>query len=166
MQALMGATRYADFQARLPISHSVLSSRLQSLTRDGLLTKQIYGRTPARRVPHHTAQRSLWPVLVSIWDWERHWVPGHADDLPAMHHTTCGADFAPQLTCRSCGDAVSEKDVVAQWGRARIVGAVGTDGRNRRRSATDQRHAGQFPQTMSVLGNRWVRCFWSPPSSA
>ena len=32
-QALMGATRYGEFQARLPISHSVLSSRLRSLTR-------------------------------------------------------------------------------------------------------------------------------------
>ena len=30
-QALMGATRYGDFQSRLPISHSVLSSRLRSL---------------------------------------------------------------------------------------------------------------------------------------
>ena len=48
-QALMGATRYGEFQARLPISHSVLSSRLQSLTRDGLLTKRTTRRT--RRAP-------------------------------------------------------------------------------------------------------------------
>ena len=155
-QALMGATRYADFQARLPISHSVLSSRLQSLTRDGLLTKQIYQTNPPRDEYLTTPRsRSLWPVLVSIWDWERHWVPGHADDLPAMHHTTCGADFAPQLTCRSCGDAVTEKDVVAQWGPSGSWGRSVPMAATRRRSATDQRHAGQFPQTMSVLGNRW-----------
>src|SRR5262245_47589692 len=97
-QALMGATRYADFRARLPISHSVLSSRLQSMTRDGLLIQQSYQTNPPRAEYLTTPRsRSLWPVLVSIWDWERHWVPAHAGDLPAMHHTTCGGDFAPVL---------------------------------------------------------------------
>ena len=75
-----------------------------------------------------------------------------------MRHTACGGDFAPQLTCRSCGEPVSEKDVVAQWGPsgswARSVPTAAT----RRRSAADQRNgeAGLFPQTMSVLGNRWA----------
>jgi DNA-binding HxlR family transcriptional regulator len=153
-QALMGASRYADFRAALPISHSVLSSRLQSLTRDGLLTKRNYQTNPPRAEYLTTARsRSLWPVLVSIWDWERRWVPEHADDLPGMHHTACDGAFGPQMTCRSCGDAVKEKDVVAQWGPsgswARSVPTAAT----RRRS--EQRQAGQFPQTMSVLGNRW-----------
>jgi DNA-binding HxlR family transcriptional regulator len=158
-QALMGATRYGEFQARLPISHSVLSSRLQSLTRDGLLTKRTYQTNPPRAEYLTTARiRSLWPVLVTIWDWERHWVPDHAERLPDMRHTPCSSDFAPQLTCRSCGETVSEKDVVAQWGPsgswARSVPTAAT----RRRSAADQRNgeAGLFPQTMSVLGNRWA----------
>ncbi len=155
-QALMGATRYADFQAHLPISHSVLSSRLQSLVRGGLLTKQTYQANPPRAQYLTTPRsRSLWPVLVSIWDWERRWVPQHADDLPAMRHTVCDADFAPQLACRSCGDSVTEKDVVAQWGPsgawARSVPTAAT----RRRSTGDQPQAGLFPQTMTVLGNRW-----------
>ncbi len=158
-QALMGATRYGDFQARLPISNSVLSSRLQSLTRDGLLTRRIYQTNPSRAEYLTTPRsRSLWPVLVAIWDWERQWVPDHAEGLPSMHHTACGGEFAPQVTCRSCGETVSEKDVVAQWGPsgswARSVPRAAT----RRRSTTDQRHgeAGLFPQTMSVLGNRWA----------
>ena len=159
-QALMGATRYGEFQARLPISHSVLSSRLQSLTRDGLLDQRTYQTNPPRAEYLTTPRsRSLWPVLVSIWDWERHWVPDHAEGLPDMCHTACGGNFfAPQLTCRSCGETVSEKDVVAQWGPsgswARSVPTAAT----RRRSATDQQNgeAGLFPQTMSVLGNRWA----------
>src|SRR5687767_1308159 len=62
-QAVLGATRYADFLARLPISHSVLSSRLQSLTRDGLLIKKSYQANPPRAEYLTTARsRSLWPV--------------------------------------------------------------------------------------------------------
>ena len=75
-----------------------------------------------------------------------------------MRHTACGGDFAPLLTCRSCSETVSEKGVVAQWGpsgswpRSMPVAAT------RRRSEADQHDAvaGLFPQTMSVLGNRWA----------
>lgn len=155
-QALLGATRYADFRTRLPISDSVLSSRLRTLTRDGLLVKRSYQTNPPRAEYVVTARsRSLWPVLVSIWDWEQRWVPEHADGLPAMRHIRCDAAFSPQLTCRACAHKVLDKDVVARWGPsgswARSVPASTT----RRRSATEQRQAGLFPQTMSVLGNRW-----------
>jgi len=99
--------------------------------------------------------RSLWPVLLSIWEWERQWVPDHAGRLPGMRHRVCGADFAPLLICRACGEGVSDKDVVAQWGPSgswpRSIPAATT----RRRSEGDQT-AGLFPQTMSVIGNRWA----------
>jgi DNA-binding HxlR family transcriptional regulator len=154
-QALLGATRYAEFKTRLPISNSVLTRRLQSLTCDGLLDHREYQTNPTRSEYIVTAcGRALWPVLVSIWDWERHWVPDHADPLPEMRHTTCGADFVPLLVCRSCGETAGDKDVVAQWGPSgswsRSIPAVAT----RRRSEGDQA-AGLFPQTMSVMGNRW-----------
>ena len=154
-QALMGTTRYGDFQSRLPISHSVLSSRLRSLSDDGLLERRVYQTNPPRSEYLTTARsRSLWPMLVSIWSWERLWVPEHTGDLPRMHHTVCDEDFVPRVTCRSCSEPVSDKDVVAQWGPsgswARSVPAAAT----RRRSATSQ--AGLFPQTMTVLGNRWA----------
>jgi DNA-binding HxlR family transcriptional regulator len=158
-QALMGATRYGDFQNRLPISNSVLSNRLRSLTDDELLERHVYQSNPPRAEYRTTPRsRSLWPMLVPIWDWERHWVPDHAEGLPMMRHTVCGGDVAPLLTCKACGETVSEKDVVALWGPsgswARSVPTAAT----RRRSGTDQAHrqAGLFPQTMSVLGKRWA----------
>jgi DNA-binding HxlR family transcriptional regulator len=158
-QALSGAKRYAEFMARLPISNSVLTRRLRALTHDGLLERRTYQSNPARFEYVVTPRsRSLWPVLLSIWEWERHWVPDHAESLPAMRHVACGADFAPLLTCRACGETASEKDVVAQWGPSgswpRSVPVAST----RRRSEADQRDgaAGLFPQTMSVMGNRWA----------
>jgi DNA-binding HxlR family transcriptional regulator len=158
-QALMGATRYAEFRARLPISNSVLTRRLQTLTDDGLLDRRAYQSNPPRSEYLITARgRSLWPVLLSIWEWERHWVPDHAERLPGMRHTACGGDFAPLVVCRSCGETATEKDVAAKWGPSgswpRSIPAAAT----RRRSEADQRDgaAGLFPQTMSVMGNRWA----------
>jgi DNA-binding HxlR family transcriptional regulator len=70
-QALMGATRYGDFRSRLPISHSVLSSRLRSLADNDLVKPTVYQTNPPRSEYLTTARsRSLWPMLVSIWNWE------------------------------------------------------------------------------------------------
>jgi DNA-binding HxlR family transcriptional regulator len=154
-QALLGATRYAELQARLPISNSVLTRRLQTLTEEGLLARRVYQDKPPRSEYVVTPRgRALWPVLVSIWEWERRWVPDHTDPLPAMRHVDCGKNFAPVVTCGTCGDSASEKDVVAQWGPSgswpRSIPLAAT----RRRSADDQ-GAVLFPQTMAVMGNRW-----------
>jgi DNA-binding HxlR family transcriptional regulator len=157
-QALLGATRFAEFNTRLPISNSVLTRRLQSLTRDGLLDRRVYQTNPTRSEYLVTPRsRSLWPVLLSIWEWERHWVPEHAERFPGMRHVACDADFAPLLICRSCGEAAGDKDVVAQWGPSGSWPRSMPVASTRRRSEADQRDAaaGLFPQTMSVLGNRW-----------
>ena len=156
-QALLGATRFSDFRTRLPISNSVLTARLRTLTEEGLFDRRQYQRSPSRFEYVITARgRSLWPMLVSIWDWERRCVTGRAAELPVMRHALCGSDFAPLVTCRTCRANVCEKDVVAQWGPSgswrRSIPAAST----RRRSEADQNAtAGLFPETMSVLGNRW-----------
>ncbi|WP_036435806.1 helix-turn-helix domain-containing protein [Mycobacterium sp. URHB0044] len=153
-QALLGVTRYADFAARLPISHATLTNRLAAMTGDGLLVRRSYQARPPRHEYLLTPRgRSLWPVFTSIWNWERRWVPEHVDRLPAMHHVTCGADFTPLVTCLACTEPVTEKDVQATWGPsgswARSMPVEST----RRRSTSGAR--GPFPQTMNILGNRW-----------
>jgi DNA-binding HxlR family transcriptional regulator len=158
-QALLGATRYGEFQTRLPISNSVLTSRLRALAEDHLLSRSVYRTNPVRAEYLITPRsRSLWPVLLSIWEWERHWVPQHTERLPWMHHNVCRHDFAPVLVCRSCGDAVTEKDVVARWGPSGSWARSVPEAVTRRRSDGDQTRtqAGLFPETMSVFGNRWA----------
>ncbi|WP_343576481.1 winged helix-turn-helix transcriptional regulator [Mycobacterium sp.] len=154
-QALLGATRYGDFIQRLPISNTVLTNRLRALTDSGLLARTEYQTRPVRAEYLITRRgRAFWPVLLSIWEWERRWVPDHVHQLPGMRHTPCGSEFAPTLTCRACGDAVTEKDVAARWGPSGSWQRSVPDGSTRRRSSAGQ--AGLFPETMSVFGNRWA----------
>jgi DNA-binding HxlR family transcriptional regulator len=153
-QASLGATRYGQFLDLLPISHAVLTQRLTAMTADELLVRRTYQTKPSRSDYVLTARgRALWPVLASIWEWERRWVPDHAEPLPAMRHTACGADFAPALCCGSCGVTVTEKDVVAKWGPSGSWSRSMPVQSTRRRSSSGR--AGLFPQTMSILGNRW-----------
>ncbi|MGH3559837.1 MAG: winged helix-turn-helix transcriptional regulator, partial [Mycobacterium sp.] len=158
-QALLGATRYGEFMDRLPISNSVLTNRLRVLTDSGLLVRAAY-RTRPVRAEYLISQRgrAFWPVLLSIWEWERRWVPEHVRRLPGMHHLVCGSDFAPQLTCRSCAEVVTEKQVVARWGPSGSWPRSVPEAVTRRRAATEDGHnqAGLFPETMSMFGNRWA----------
>lgn len=154
-QALLGATRYGDFMRHLPISNTVLANRLRTLTDSGLLARTEYQTRPVRAEYLLTPRgRAFWPVLLSIWEWERRWVPDHVHRLPGMRHTPCGSEFAPTLTCRACGDAVTEKDVAARWGPSGSWQRSVPEGSTRRRSSAGQ--AGLFPETMSVFGNRWA----------
>ena len=157
-QALLGARRYSDFAVALPISNTVLTGRLQSLAADELLNRRQYQSNPPRSEYLVTAKsRSLWPMLTSIWEWERRWVPDHSQELPGMRHQVCGADFAPQVTCTGCSAVASEKDVVAQWGPSGSWVRSIPSTTNRRRSGDRRRGAGLlFPQTMSVIGDRWA----------
>jgi len=156
-QALLGATRFAEFKARLPISNSVLTRRLQSLTDDGLLNLRVYQTNPTRAEYLVTSRsRSLWPMLLSIWEWERRWVPDRAERLPGMRHEACDADFAPLLVCHSCGEGACDKDVVARWGPSGSwPRSIPVSSTRRRSEAERDAAAGLFPQTMSVMGNRW-----------
>jgi DNA-binding HxlR family transcriptional regulator len=158
-QALLGATRYSEFLRRLPISNSVLANRLRALTGNGLLERTTYSSRPARAEYLITRRgRAFWPVLLSIWEWERRWVPNHAQRLPEMRHISCDRDFAPELTCRACGEVVTEKDVAARWGPSGSWPRSVPEAATRRRSNTDtiRGQAGMFPETMSVFGNRWA----------
>jgi DNA-binding HxlR family transcriptional regulator len=158
-QALLGASRYGEFMQRLPISNTVLSNRLRALTDNDILVRTPYQSRPVRAEYLITQRgRAFWPVLLSIWDWERRWVPDHVHQLPGMRHTQCGSHFAPTLACRPCVEAVTEKDVAASWGPSGSWARSVPEATTRRRSSADgeRGQAGLFPETMSVFGNRWA----------
>lgn len=162
-QALLGATRYGQFMSRLPISNSVLTRRLGTLTADGLLARHRYQERPPRDEYLVTARgRALWPILLSIWEWERRWVPEQRRALPGMRHALCGRDFSPLLSCSGCGQDAVAGEVMATWGPSggwqRSLPVATTRRRSGSGSTTDGRDSpsGLFPQTMSVLGNRWA----------
>jgi len=155
-QSVLGARRYSHFAARLPISHAVLANRLRVLTGAELLVHRDGEYLPTAR------GRSMWPLLMLIWEWERTWVSDHAGLLPAMCHSSCGHRFSPVLRCASCQRPASPENVELTLGPSgaweRSVPVASTRRRSDGQSASfaAARGAGLFPETMSVLGNRWA----------
>jgi DNA-binding HxlR family transcriptional regulator len=158
-QALQGVTRYGQFKAGLPISNAVLTARLGLLTKEGLLERNVYQSNPLRAEYLVTPRsRSLWPFMLAIWNWERQWVPAHAQSLPTMVHTVCGREFTPVLACASCGKPATGRDVSAAWGPSGTWERSVPEASTRRRWDSEQvsGQASLFPDTMTILGNRWA----------
>jgi DNA-binding HxlR family transcriptional regulator len=129
------------------------------LVEEGLLTRHTHQSARARTEYLTTPRsRSLWPVLLSVWEWERTWVADHAEQLPDMLHADCGEQFSPLLRCSGCQNPAHATDVDLALGRsgqwARSAPAATT--RRRPDSEAATRQAGLFPETISVLGNRWA----------
>lgn len=154
--ALHGISQYNEWLRAGPISSSVLTARLARLVEADVMERVAYNSRPTRHDYRLTARgRSMWPILLTIWDWEQHWVNDPAENLPFMRHSACAAIFSPQMHCESCDKPVVPRDIVSRFGPsgtwARSIPSAAT----RRRSHTGHRPAELVDQTMALIGNRW-----------
>lgn len=147
-EALLGATRFVDWRARLPISNAVLAARLGRLTEAGLFVRAGEYRLTERGA-------DVWPILLSIWTWEHAWVQSHVEHLPRRVHRLCGNTFDPVLVCSVCDAPVSPTDgtLVGGFGPSGSWDRCVPEAATRRRSAGAD--AGLFPETTALIGNRW-----------
>ncbi|HVY26491.1 MAG TPA: helix-turn-helix domain-containing protein [Polyangiaceae bacterium] len=80
--ALLGATRFQDFQERLGMPPSTLSRRLEQLTEQGLLERSVYEEKPVRERYQLTEKGAdLAPVLLALSAWGNRWL---APDGPPL----------------------------------------------------------------------------------
>ena len=152
----MGTTRYGDFQSRLPISHSVLSSRLRSLTDDGLLEPSaLPDESATLRVSDHCAQS------LAVADARVDLGVGSASGCPSMPSdcractTPCATRTSPRVSPAARAVSPSARKTLSRSGARAAPGR----GRCRQQGPADDppsSQAGLFPQTMTVLGNRWA----------
>ncbi|TWE07874.1 winged helix-turn-helix transcriptional regulator [Rudaeicoccus suwonensis] len=153
---LNGITQYNEWLNAGPISSSVLNSRLNRLVETDIMQRVEYTSRPVRHDYVLTARgRSMWPVLLTMWDWERVWVHSPDAHLPLMQHTLCEQVFSPVLRCEACDEQVAARDLTATEGPSggwdRSIPAAAT----RRRSHSGHRPDAVIDQTMAMIGNRW-----------
>ncbi|HEX4473169.1 MAG TPA: helix-turn-helix domain-containing protein [Nocardioides sp.] len=109
--AFFGVRRFSDFQAHLDISKAVLSTRLDGLVADGLLTRTSTGHPEYE--PTEDAL-GLWPVLYALGQWgDRRTTPGLPRRL--YRHVGCG-DLSPAGSCLSCGRSPAPGDIEVRPG--------------------------------------------------
>jgi DNA-binding HxlR family transcriptional regulator len=102
-EALLGATRFEQFQKHLPIAPNTLTRRLNSLVEARLLQRHRYCERPPRDEYRLTeAGRDFRPVLWSLLTWgNKHFAPEGASIVLVDSETNRIAD--PVLVDRNTG---------------------------------------------------------------
>lgn len=109
--AFLGVTRFDAFQERLGISRNVLNQRLNKLVDEGILARVPYSDHPPRYDYKLTTKgRDIWPVLTAMRQWGDKYA---APDGPPVRieHKACGHVSHAVMTCSSCGERLSARDV-------------------------------------------------------
>ncbi len=102
--ALVGLTRFEEFQAKLGIASNVLTNRLKRLCDEALLERVPDPERPGRPKYVLTDKgRELGPALIVLMKWgDRHYpTPGGPPRLTL--HAGCGGNIGPDLRCDRCG---------------------------------------------------------------
>ncbi len=154
--ALNGITQYNEWLRAGPISSSMLTARLGRLVEVNIMERVTYHSRPQRHEYRLTARgRQMWPILLTMWAWEREWVNDPSENLPEMKHTKCEQLFAPVLVCDACDREVAARDIRGKFGPSGGWDRSIPEAATRRRSHSGTRPVELIAQTMALIGNRW-----------
>jgi DNA-binding HxlR family transcriptional regulator len=114
-EAFYGVRRFSDMQRNLGIARNILSTRLQTLVRAGILERRLYQVEPERYEYRLTpAGRDLYPAVIAIMRWGDE----HLSDArpPVVLRHACGAEADPVLVCSHCHEPLHPHDVTPEPG--------------------------------------------------
>lgn len=129
--AFLGVTRFDDFQQRLGISRNILNQRLGHLVEHGVLRRIRYSEHPPRHEYRLTAKgRDLWPVLTAMRQWGDAYAAPDGPPVQLVHHG-CGEITDAVMTCSSCGERLTAREVRAVPGSGDVDRLVRAGGATR-----------------------------------
>jgi DNA-binding HxlR family transcriptional regulator len=123
----LGRRRFDEFQASLGVATNVLSSRLATLTEEGIVERRRYSEHPERFEYVLTEKgRDLQPILLALLAWGDQYTAENGAPLEVVHEDHA---FHMVPTCSVCGEPVDTHNVHSRPG-------PGADEEQRRRAVT------------------------------
>ena len=112
-EAFFGVRRFTELQRNLGIARNILSARLQTLTRAGILERRRYQEEPERFEYKLTEKGlALYPAVVAIMRWgDEHLCDGGA---PVALRHRCGHVADPVMVCAHCREQLDPHDVTPE----------------------------------------------------
>ena len=101
-EAFLGVRRFADFQQALGAPKAVLTDRLATLVREGVLRREPYQAEGARQRHEYRLTdkgRDLYPTLVALMQWGDRYLADDGAPPLALEHSDCGAAVRLELIC-------------------------------------------------------------------
>jgi DNA-binding HxlR family transcriptional regulator len=133
----LGLSRFEELIQDLGLSRNLLSVRLRSLEKSGIVARYPYQERPRRYAYRLSAAGlELVPILVALTAWGDRWARPKEGSPIVFRHASCGKFFSPAIVCEGCREPLAAASIEAMPGpgaRARrgtrIVGKFLAGGR-------------------------------------
>ncbi len=110
----LGIVRFDDLVEDLGISRNLLSKRLVSLVKSGVVERNAYQRRPVRYEYRLTEVGfDLVPAILALTAWGDRWARPREGSPILFVHKVCGHRFEPQVACSACGEVIASGTVAA-----------------------------------------------------
>src|SRR5690349_15033516 len=131
--AVLGLTRFEEFQESLGIASNTLTSRLKLLCDEGVLERVPDPQRPGRPKYLLTEKgQELGPALIVLMKWgDRHYPAPNGPPRLTLH-IGCGGTIGPALRCDRCGNPVEPGEIDLQPGPGAPRSTAGRGGRRQR----------------------------------
>jgi DNA-binding HxlR family transcriptional regulator len=104
----LNITRFDELVEDLGISRNLLTRRLKSLVKHGVIERVAYQQRPVRYVYRLTeAGRDLVPAILALTAWGDRWARPREGSPILFVHRSCGHLFEPKVTCSACAEVIS-----------------------------------------------------------
>jgi DNA-binding HxlR family transcriptional regulator len=114
-EALLGVSRFEQWQAKLGVARNVLAARLKWLTEHEILAREAYSTRPLRQEYLLTAKgRDLLPILTAMLAFGDKHIYGEGREPYAYTHLACGERFESKTICACCGKPVQMHELSRQ----------------------------------------------------
>jgi DNA-binding HxlR family transcriptional regulator len=112
-----GLRRFAEIQEDLGISANVLTDRLETLVREGILETRIYQERPERHEYVLTRKGAeLVTPLIALMRWGDRWARDPQEKPVRVLHEKCREEVTVELRCPSCERDVEPDELLATPG--------------------------------------------------
>jgi DNA-binding HxlR family transcriptional regulator len=109
--ALLGMSRFSEFQRSLGIARNVLAERLDSLVREEVLERRQGEGSGHPEYVLTDKGRRLEPTVFQLMKWGDEFYAGPAGPPRLSIHRGCGGHVDHELACGRCGARVRYRDI-------------------------------------------------------
>ena len=102
--AFLGARRFTDMLTMMGAPPSIVSDRLRTFCRMGVLETRLTSANSGRVEYRLTDKgRAFFPHVMVMLNWGDKWFRAPEGPATILTHTSCGREFKPVLHCSVCG---------------------------------------------------------------
>jgi DNA-binding HxlR family transcriptional regulator len=119
----LGRSRFDEIQENLDVSRKLLSDRLETLVREGVVERVLYQERPERYEYLLTPMgKELAEAFTPLIGWGNRWTSGDAGPPSNVRHELCGEVVSAEVTCSHCGERLRSDEIRLEPGPGARIG--------------------------------------------